>query len=210
MRSANPTKRTARPRSRGLPAVAAPKLYRYVALLRGINVGGNNLIKMPALKQAFETQGFTEVATYIQSGNVIFQSPESNLETLTSNIEKALSEQFNYASRVVVVSHDQLREAVNRAPKGFGSNPTEYRYDVLFLKAPLTAAEAMKSIPLKPGVDEAAAGKGVIYFSRLNARASSSYISRIVALPIYQSMTIRNWNTTTKLLALMDAGAESE
>lgn len=144
----------------------------YVALLRGIIVGGKNLIKMPALKACFENHGFTDVATYIQSGNVLFRSTESDLERLTNDIEKALSEEFSYASRVVVVSHEQLKAAVQRAPKGFGTNPAEYRYDVLFLKAPLTAVEAMKSITTRPGVDEVFAGKGVIYFSRLIARAS--------------------------------------
>jgi uncharacterized protein (DUF1697 family) len=160
---------------------------------------------MPALKACFEEHGFTDVATYIQSGNVLFQSSESKVEKLTTEIEKLLSKEFGYESRVVVVSHDQLKNAVKRAPKGFGSKPAEYRYDVIFLKAPLTAAEAMKSIATKDGVDEAAAGKGVLYFSRLIARASSSYLSRIVGQPVYKSMTIRNWNTTTKLLALMDA-----
>ncbi len=190
-------------------ASARPHGKSYVALLRGINVGGKNLIKMPALKACFENHGFTDVATYIQSGNVLFKSTEKDLERLTTNIEKMLSSEFNYESRVVVVSHEQLKAAVERAPKGFGTKPAEYRYDVLFLKAPLTSDEAMKSIRTKDGVDEAFAGKDVIYFSRLIARASSSYISRIVALPVYQNMTIRNWNTTTKLLALMDAGAKS-
>jgi uncharacterized protein (DUF1697 family) len=212
MRSANATSGTARTGSRGSPAPASarPDGRRFVALLRGINVGGNNLIKMPALKACFEKHGFTEVATYIQSGNVLFQSTESDLERLTNDIEKALSEEFNYASRVVVVSHEQLKAAVQRAPKGFGSNPADYRYDILFLKAPLTADEAMKSITTKPGVDEAAAGKGAIYFSRLIDKASSSHLARVVGLPIYQRMTIRNWNTTTKLLALMDAGAKTK
>jgi uncharacterized protein (DUF1697 family) len=178
----------------------------YVALLRGINVGGKNLIKMPALKACFENQGFTEVATYIQSGNVLFESTENNLESLTKDLETMLSAEFGYESRVVVVSHDQLKSAVERAPKGFGSKPAEYRYDVLFLKPPLTADEAMKSITTRDGVDEAFAGKGVIYFSRLIPRASQTYLSRVVSLPVYQNMTIRNWNTTTKLLALMNPG----
>jgi len=194
------------------PASASAHPYgkRYLALLRGINVGGKNLIKMPALKACFENHGFTDVATYIQSGNVLFQSTESNLERLTNDIEKALSDEFKYASRVVVVSHEQLKAAVQRAPKGFGTNPAEYRYDVLFLKTPLTADEAMKSITTKPGVDEVWAGKRVVYFSKLISKASQSYLTRIIGLPIYQSMTIRNWNTTTKLLALMDAGAENQ
>jgi uncharacterized protein (DUF1697 family) len=192
------------------PASARPNGKRYLALLRGINVGGKNLIGMPALKECFENHGFSDVATYIQSGNVLFQSTESNLERLTNHIQKALSEEFNYASRVVVVSHEQLKAAVQSAPGGFGTNPAEYRYDVLFLKPPLTADEAMKSITTREGVDEAFAGKGVIYFSRLIARATQSYLSRVVSLPVYQSMTIRNWNTTTKLLALMDAKAETK
>jgi len=189
-------------------ASARPHGKLFLALLRGINVGGKNLIKMPALKACFESHGFTDVATYIQSGNVVFRSTHSDLERLTNDIEKALSGEFNYASRIVVVSHEALRDAVQAAPKGFGANPAEYRYDVLFLKAPLTTEEAMKSITTRPGVDEAIAGKGVVYHSRLISRASQSYLPKLVGLPIYQSMTIRNWNTTTKLLAILNARRE--
>jgi uncharacterized protein (DUF1697 family) len=211
MPSASPTKTAGRPRSRGSRTwKSARPEETYVALLRGINVGGNNLIKMPALKACFEEHGFTDVATYIQSGNVIFQSSETDVEKLTNEIEKLLSKKFGYESRVVAVSHEQLKSAVRGAPKGFGSKPDEYRYDVIFLKAPLTAREAMKSVSTKAGVDEVAAGKGVIYFSRLIAKASSSHLSRIVGMPVYKNMTIRNWNTTTKLLALMDAGLEAK
>jgi uncharacterized protein (DUF1697 family) len=82
--------------------------------------------------------------------------------------------------------------------------PEKYRYDVIFLKEPLIATQALKHISLKPGVDEAFTGSGVLYFSRLVARASQSRLGRIVGTPIYQSLTIRNWNTTKKLLELMD------
>jgi uncharacterized protein (DUF1697 family) len=75
---------------------------------------------------------------------------------------------------------------------------------VIFLKSPLSAAQAMKSITTRPGVDKVRAGEGVLYTSRLISRATQSHISRIVALPIYQDMTIRNWNTTTKLLQMMN------
>lgn len=183
---------------------------RYVALLRGINVGGSNVIRMTELRACFEDMGLRNVATDIQSGNVLFETPEKNREHLTSDIEKTLSKQFNYMSRVVIVSHDELKHAVQRAPKEFGTNPAKYRYDVVFLKAPLTAKQAMKSIKTKAGVDRAFARNGVLYFSRLISRASQSYLTRIIQLPIYQSMTIRNWNTTTKLLALMETRAKSE
>jgi uncharacterized protein (DUF1697 family) len=175
----------------------------YVALLRGINVGGKNLIKMPALKARFESNGFEKVSTYIQSGNVVFVSPETRSATLTERIESILAATFNYVPMVVVRSRKQMRAIVVKAPKGFGAKPARYLYDVVFLKEPLTARAAMSRIDTKPGVDEACAGTGVLYLSRLAARATQSRLNRIASSPIYPSVTIRNWNTTTKLLELM-------
>lgn len=181
---------------------------QYVALLRGINVGGKNIIRMTLLKECLQKTGLNDVATYIQSGNVLFSSREVKIDRLMQKMEQVLSNEFDYESRVVVVSHQMLRTAVNRAPKGFGTGPDHYRYDVIFLRRPLTPARAMKTVKVRDGVDAAWKGKDVLYFSRLIARASQSYLSRIVGLPVYQNMTIRNWNTTTKLLALMDERAK--
>jgi uncharacterized protein (DUF1697 family) len=175
----------------------------YVALLRGINVGGNNLIKMPALKACFETHGFEQVSTYIQSGNVIFVSPETRTGALTEQIESMLAATFKYIPTVVVRSQKQMRAIVDKAPQGFGAEPAKYLYDVVFLKEPLTARTALASIDTKPGVDDAQAGSGVLYFSRLTAKATQSRLNKIASSPIYRSVTIRNWNTTTKLRHLM-------
>jgi uncharacterized protein (DUF1697 family) len=176
----------------------------YVALLRGINVGGSNLIRMPALKACFEAEGLHDVSTYIQSGNVLFTAGRSSQHPLTARIEKALSKTFAYESRVVVCSFEQMRTIVDRAPKGFGGRPSAYRYDVIFLKHPLTADEALKSVTAKPGVDRVFAGDDVLYFSRLISKAAQSQLSRVVGKPAYRNMTIRNWNTTCKLLQLME------
>jgi uncharacterized protein (DUF1697 family) len=175
----------------------------YVALLRGINVGGNNLIRMPALKACFDAQGFRDVATYIQSGNVLFTARRSNQGALTRQVEESLSRTFAYPSRVVLRSFDQMKHIVESAPGGFGGRPAAYRYDVIFLKEPLTAGAAMESMKVKPGVDRVDAGEDVLYCSRLIAKASQSLLSRLPGTPVYQNMTIRNWNTTTRLLALM-------
>jgi uncharacterized protein (DUF1697 family) len=176
---------------------------RYVALLRGINVGGNNLIKMIDLKACMEANGFGDVTTYIQSGNVLFTAPASPSEKLTRQIEKILTHTFKYTSSVVLRSQKQMQDVVERAPDGYGTQPTKYRYDVLFLKSPLTASTAMKSVLIKEGVDEAHAGPGVLYFSRLDSRATQSYLNKIASMPVYKNMTLRNWNTTTKLLKMM-------
>jgi uncharacterized protein (DUF1697 family) len=159
---------------------------------------------MPALKASFEAGGFEEVATYIQSGNVLFRTARSSAATLTRRIEEMLNAAFDYRASVVVRSHSQMRAVVQGAPRGYGTDAARHLHDVIFLKEPLTAQAALKSVPTKEGVDEVYAGRGVLYCSRLRSRATQSHMSRVVSLPIYQSMTIRNWNTTTRLLRMMD------
>lgn len=178
---------------------------QYLALLRGINVGGGNIIRMADLKACFEANKVKNVATYIQSGNVLFESAETNQGKLARKLEAALSKEFSpYKAKIVLRSHVELAEIVREAPNGFGEQPKKYRYDVLFLKEPMTASEAMESVMARAGVDEVATGSGVLYFSRLIAKAGQSHLARIVSQPVYQHMTIRNWNTTSKLLALLD------
>lgn len=179
---------------------------QYLALLRGINVGGRNIIRMADLKACLEAAGLTDVATYIQSGNVLLKAADSSVE-LTRRLERLLSEEFSYRSRVVVRSQAELRRIVTWAPQGFGDDPSAYLYDVLFLRQPLTSAMVMKELTMREGVDAAYPAPGVVYFSRLAARATQSRLSRLVALPLYQDITNRNWRTTNKLLALLDARA---
>jgi uncharacterized protein (DUF1697 family) len=111
----------------------------------------------------------------------------------------------HYKASVVIRSRTQMRSIVERAPDGFGTEPIRYRDDVIFLKPPLTARTVVASVPTKEEVDRIWAGTGVVYFSRLTSRAAQSRLSRIVSMPIYQQMTIRNWNTTTKLMALLES-----
>jgi uncharacterized protein (DUF1697 family) len=176
---------------------------RYLALLRGINVGGRNAVSMTDLAAAFEADGFEKVSTYIQSGNVLFESdaPSASLER---DLEAALERQLGIPLVVVVRSHQQLRNVVEKSPKGFGAEPGTYHSDVIFLKAPLTTSQAMRVVEMRPEVDQAWTGTGVLYFARLSERRTQSRLSRIVGTPEYQQMTIRSWTTTTKLLDLLD------
>lgn len=183
-------------------------MLHYVALLRGINVGGNNVIKMADLKRCFEDADLADVATYIQSGNVLFATAETDPAALAERLERALADRFAYHGRLVLRSRAQLRAIVADAPPGFGGEPDTYRYDVAFLRPPLTAAEALPLIPTRDGVDQSFPGEGAIYLTRLIARATQSYVSRIIGQPVYQSMTIRNWNTTLKLRDLLTARAD--
>lgn len=177
-------------------------MARYVALLRGINVGGKNLIRKGDLVDCFEKLGLGEVTTFIQSGNVLFTARDSSQAGLTRRVEKMLESTFGSAMSVVLRSRRQMQNIVGRAPEGFGAS-SKYRWDVIFLKEPLTATKALALVPVKEGVDAVHMGPGVLYCARLAAKASQSRLSRIVLLPEYRNMTIRNFNTTSKLLALL-------
>lgn len=179
---------------------------RYVALLRGINVGGRNPVAMADLRDAFQAHGYGGVRTYIQSGNVLFESdaPRASLE---GEVEAMLERRFGIPLVVVIRSHRQLRSIVRRAPEGFGQQPDTYHSDVIFLKEPLTAPRAMRVVHAREGVDQAWPGNGVLYFARLSARRTQSRMSKIVGTPEYQQMTIRSWSTTTRLLSLLDEPA---
>jgi uncharacterized protein (DUF1697 family) len=183
---------------------------RYLALLRGINVGGNNLIRMPELRASFERAGFKNVTTYIQSGNILLESKLKNPAMLSSMIEEAVAREFGCITLAVVVSQKQLESIVMKAPLNFGADPVQYRYDVIFMKPPLRAREVLPTISMKAGVDEAFESNGVLYFTRLTKRATQSHLPKLVSMPAYKSMTIRNWNTTSKLHRLMMLESEPE
>ena len=177
---------------------------RYVALIRGINVGGRNPVPMAALRDAFTEHGFTDVSTYIQSGNVLFSSTTPP-RTVEGEVEAMLERHVGSALVVAVRSEKQFRSIVAGAPEGFGEQPDTYHSDVLFLRSPLTATTAMGIVELREGVDHAWPGTGAVYFQRLSARRTASRMGRLTRHPEYQLMTIRSWSTVTKLLSLLDA-----
>ena len=182
--------------------VRAVSGVQHLALLRGINVGGKNMVRMADLRDGFEGMGFADVATHINSGNVLFRAPRAKRSELSARIESELSARFGTELRVVLLTHAQLRSVVAGAPRGFGAET--HLSDVIFLRSPLTVARAMAVVDLREGVDRAWKGRGVLYFSRLAEQRTRSRMSKIVGTPEYGNMTIRSWSTTTKLLALLE------
>lgn len=177
---------------------------RYICLLRGINVGGNNLIKMAELKEWFESWGFSAVKTYIQSGNVVFSSTETDSKKIEAQIETALHAKLKNPIYVVVIPQTIYQTIITETPSGFGQSPAVYRSDVIFLKQPLTPHIALKDIETNPEVDTVFAGQHALYFERLISKATASRLNKIIGKPVYKLMTIRNWNTTRKLAQLLE------
>jgi len=173
----------------------------YVALLRGINVGGKNIIPMASLRNCLEELGFSNILTYIVSGNVMLASDKPANE-IEARIETALTKNFKLDSesiKLLVMSRKQFQAIIDNKPEGFGDQPEKYHSDVIFLMG-IDTAEAMSVFSPREGVDKVWAGDGVIYSQRLGVERTKSRLSKIVASPLYKSMTIRSWNTTVQLL----------
>jgi uncharacterized protein (DUF1697 family) len=177
---------------------------KYVALLRGINVGGKNKVSMSSLKKSLEALGFPNVSTYIASGNVILKSDKPTVE-IKAQIEKALPESFKLDDdliKVLVLTRNQLQSVIDNKPEGFGEQPEKYHSDAIFLMG-INSASVMPLFNPREGVDKVWPGDGVVYSQRLSSQRTKSRLSKIMATPAYKSMTIRNWSTTTKLLEIL-------
>ena len=122
-----------------------------------------------------------------------------------SRSKRLLPKRFRLDSeliRVLVLTREQLQAIIANKPKGFGDQPETYHSDAIFLIG-IDAAQAMPIFHPREGVDRVWPGDGVIYSQRLSAERTRSRLSQIMASPLYKSMTIRNWSTTTKLLDIV-------
>jgi uncharacterized protein (DUF1697 family) len=175
---------------------------KYVALLRGINVGGKNSIKMSALISVFEKCGFSNVSTYINSGNVLFEIGNEKMDEMMDNLRKHLSTAFHFDVQFVLRSHPQLSEIVHDIPKTWSQN--DVRKYIAFITPQITMNDVIKSIHIKEGIDEMKAGKNVVYMSTKLSGLTKSGFTKLIGTKIYKDITIRNYNTVQKLLTLME------
>lgn len=177
----------------------------YVVLLRGINVGGKNAVSMALLREYLTELGFQDVSTYIASGNVLLKSKESSNEVKQS-IEELLPKKFKLDReliKVLVLGHEELKKVVEHKPKEFGNDKEKYYNDAVFL-IDITADQAFPLFDPREGVDRVWKGEGVIYSERLGRERTKSRLGKIIGSKYYDSMTIRSWNTVTKLLELLE------
>jgi uncharacterized protein (DUF1697 family) len=182
-----------------------PAMNPYVILMRGINVGGKNKVSMAKLRRCLEEQGFENVKTYLNSGNVLLESKQSPRQ-IASRIEDMLPAKFTLDSSIIKVlafSHDDLQAVIDHAPKRFGTEPDKYHCDAIFLMG-ISPEDALPAFAPREGVDRIWPGDGVIYSQRLSTQRTKSRLSKIVGTPTYKNMTIRSWTTTRKLLELLE------
>lgn len=176
----------------------------YVALLRGINVGGNSKVEMARLKGVFEKIGHVNVSTYINSGNVIFESPDQNGKKLVKKLEGAIEKEFGFNIKVVVKSLKEMEVIFEKLPDSW-KNDTEVKTDVMFLWESVDNKKVLENLIIKPGLDNVVYIKGALLWMVKRKDVTRSGMMRLAGTPLYKQMTIRNCNTFRKLLSLMKA-----
>ena len=178
----------------------------YVALLRGINVGGKNKVDMTELKAVFEEAGMTRVKTYINSGNVIFSSRARSRTNLAGRLEKAIAEHFGFEVKVLVRSLDDMRAAVGALPATW-VNDDAMKCDVMFLWDEVDTPDLLDDVVVKAGLDDVRRVPGALLWAVDRDKVTRSGMPRLVGTPLYKKMTIRNCTTARKLLEMMKDAA---
>lgn len=178
-------------------------MKKYLAFLRGINVGGKNKLAMPALKAMLEQNGFYEVKTYINSGNVIFSSDNTNEDILKNECEAWIKDRFQLSIPVTIVSVEDLSEALAHKPAWWNEDK-EAKHNVIFVIPPVTPEEVFEKVgEAKPEYEKAAYYGRVIFWSAPIQTFSRTRWSKVVQSSVYNSITIRNANTINKLMQLV-------
>jgi uncharacterized protein (DUF1697 family) len=175
----------------------------YVALLRGINVGGNNKVEMKTLKKVFEDLEFENVKTYINSGNVIFSSKQEKLTSISKKIETAVEKEFGFSVNVVVKDKEQIITINKALPKTWLNND-KMKCDVMFLWDEVDKESVLDELPIKEDIDDVKYVEGAILWRVDRDKVTKSGMIKIVGTKLYKQMTVRNCNTLRKLVAMME------
>jgi uncharacterized protein (DUF1697 family) len=170
---------------------------KYVALLRGINVGGNKKIAMKSLKTVFESLGYRNVSTYINSGNVLFESSERPVK-IQEAIEKKLKMGFGFDVRVLIKSVKEMKTIADAIPRQW-ENDSEQRTDVAYLFPELDSAKTINELPVKKEFIDIRYVKGAIFWNIRRKDVNKSHLVKLISHKLYQFMTVRNINTARYL-----------
>ncbi len=175
---------------------------KYVALLRGVNVGGANMVSMAELKAAFQAAGVHDVRTYINSGNIIFSSDAVARGQLTDRLQKAIRAHGGPDVNLQLRDVDELAAVVDSIPSTW-TNDATMKCDVVFLQDDVDRREILDEFGPRPGVEDAFYVPGAVIWRVYRKDATRSRLTRIAGSALYRRVTVRNCNTVRKIVELM-------
>lgn len=177
---------------------------KYLALLRGINVGGNNKVEMKKLKLTFARLGFTKVRTYINSGNIIFSEDQAkrSKEEIINLLQKAIEDDFGFFVRVILFDKDEVTKIAKVLPNEW-LNDGMMKTDVMFLSKEVNDKSIIEQLSVREEIDTVKYVYGAVLWNVLRKNIGKSGMLKLVGTKLYKEMTIRNCNSLRKLFALM-------
>jgi uncharacterized protein (DUF1697 family) len=175
---------------------------RYVALLRGINVGGANRISMAELSDIFSKAGMVAVRTYINSGNVFFSTDIEDCGNLVGLLQDAVRERSGISVDLQLRDEKDISAIVEAMPDDWADNAS-MKCDVVFLQPDVDRSDTLVDLGPRPGIEDALYVPGAIIWRVDRKNATRSRLSKMVGTPLYSRVTVRNCNTTRKLLELL-------
>jgi uncharacterized protein (DUF1697 family) len=186
-------------------------MHTYISMLRGINVSGQKIIKMAELKVLYESLRLTNVATYIQSGNVVFQSKQNDPVLIGASIEKAIEKSFGFSVTVVLRQPAEFRRVINKCPFRGSAKIDESRIYVTFLKSrpALALVKAMADVAKKSG-DTFQISGNEIYLYCPNGYGKTEFSIGFFEKRLKVAATTRNWKTVQTLLAMSSAPGRND
>lgn len=171
----------------------------YIALFRGINVGGKNILPMKALVKIFEDIGCWNVKTYIQSGNVVFQIESVKSNEIAGKIGLEVSEQYQFQPKVLLLESTELYNAVKNNPFETENGKALHFF---FLESPPKTPDLEKLASIKSDSEEFTLKQNVFYLYAPDGIGRSKLAAKIekyLDVPV----TARNWNTVSKLVSMV-------
>lgn len=177
---------------------------KYIALLRGINISGKNKISMNELKLELENNKYKNVSTYLNSGNVLFESDITNKESIMKDIKNIIKKRFNLEIPVFIMSSLELFDLLDNSPSWWGTNNKKIYDNIIFIIPPTKYEEVYNTLknPTKD-IDKIKEYNNFIFWSYdLENYRKSNWWIKTASTSIKDSITIRTANTIKKLLEM--------
>lgn len=175
-------------------------IMKYIALLRGVNAWSKNRVAMNTLKNIFEVSGYTHVRTYVNSGNVIFESDETQ-EKLQNEIPKKLQNEFGFDIKTLIKNEDEIIKIALSIPRSW-KNDAEQRTDVAYLFPEVDWAKTRDELPINSEYIDVRYVKGALIWNVRRRDYNKSKLNAIIRSDAYQYMTVRNANTARYLAGM--------
>lgn len=170
---------------------------KYIALLRGINVGGNRKVEMKRLRSLFESLGYANVETYLNFGNAIFESTVEQ-KLLRRIISKELKKEFGFEIKTLIKNEDEIKKIANAIPREWENN-SEQKTSIAYLFPEIDSTNTLNDLPIKKDFIDIRYIEGAIIWNVQKKNYNKSHLNKIVSSKLYQCMTVRNVNTARHL-----------